>query len=45
MTILKGIKILDLCRLIPGSFCTLILADLGAEVIKVEEPLKGDYGR
>lgn len=45
MNILSGTKILDFSRLIPGSFCTLILADLGAEVIKIEEPLTGDYER
>jgi crotonobetainyl-CoA:carnitine CoA-transferase CaiB-like acyl-CoA transferase len=45
MNILKGTRILDLSRLIPGSFCTLILADLGAEVIKVEDPITGDYER
>ena len=42
---LSGIRVLDLSRLLPGPFCTLLLADLGAEIIKVEEPGKGDYSR
>lgn len=42
---LKGIKVLDLSRYLPGPFCTQILADFGAEVIKVEEPVGGDLGR
>jgi crotonobetainyl-CoA:carnitine CoA-transferase CaiB-like acyl-CoA transferase len=42
---LEGTRILDLSRLIPGAYCSLILADLGAEVIKVEDPQVGDYGR
>jgi len=42
---LKGVKVLDLTRLIPGAVCTTILGDAGAEVIKVEEPAVGDYER
>ena len=42
---LKGIRILDLSRLAPGPYLTQLLADLGAEVIKVETPTAGDYAR
>ncbi len=42
---LAGVRILDFSRLLPGPLCTLILADMGAEVIKVEEPGRGDYVR
>ncbi|HEY3355061.1 MAG TPA: CaiB/BaiF CoA-transferase family protein, partial [Polyangia bacterium] len=42
---LRGVRILDLSRLLPGPFCTLVLADLGADVVKVEEPGGGDYLR
>jgi alpha-methylacyl-CoA racemase len=43
--LLEGIRVLDLSRLLPGPFCTLYLAQLGAEVIKIEEPDGGDYAR
>jgi crotonobetainyl-CoA:carnitine CoA-transferase CaiB-like acyl-CoA transferase len=42
---LAGVRILDLTRLLPGGYCTLLLADLGADVIKLEEPGRGDYIR
>jgi len=42
---LEGIKVLDLSRYLPGPFATQILADFGAEVIKVEDPKGGDLGR
>ena len=42
---LQGITVLDLTRLIPGPFCSLILSNFGAKVTKVEGPLQGDYLR
>lgn len=42
---LQGLRILDLTRLLPGGYATCMLADLGADVVKVEEPGRGDYIR
>lgn len=42
---LKGVIVLDLTRLLPGAICTLFLADMGATVIKIEDPSAGDYAR
>src|ERR1700758_3696780 len=42
---LEGIRVLDLSRLLPGGFCSLLLADFGAEVLKVEDTGMGDYIR
>jgi crotonobetainyl-CoA:carnitine CoA-transferase CaiB-like acyl-CoA transferase len=42
---LRGVRVLDLSRLLPGPFLTMVLADMGADVVKVEDPRKGDYVR
>lgn len=42
---LQGIRVLDLSRLLPGPFLTMVLADMGADVVKVEDPKLGDYMR
>ena len=45
MSALSGIRVLDLSRLLPGGFCSLLLADFGAQVLKVEDTGMGDYIR
>ena len=42
---LAGLRVLDLSRLLPGPYCSLLLADLGAEVVKIEDVGGGDYIR
>jgi crotonobetainyl-CoA:carnitine CoA-transferase CaiB-like acyl-CoA transferase len=42
---LEGMKVIDLTRLLPGPYGTLLLADMGADVIRVEDPKVGDYLR
>ena len=44
-TALQGIKVVDLSRMAPGPFCTMALGDLGADVIRVEEPGGGRMAR
>ena len=42
---LSGVRVLDLTRLLPGAYATQLLRDLGAEVVKIEDPWTGDYMR
>ena len=42
---LEGMRVLDLCQVMAGPFCCMLLGDMGADVIKVEPPGKGDQTR
>ena len=43
--VLEGIKVLDFTRTLAGPFCTMMMGDMGADVIKIEEPTNGDETR
>ncbi len=45
MSFLNDIRVVDATRLLPGGFCTMLLSDMGASVVKVEQPGLGDYMR
>src|SRR6185369_9971221 len=45
MRALSGIRVLDLSRMVPGPYCSMLLGDMGADVLLVEEPTHGDKER
>ena len=45
MSFLEGVRVVDATRLLPGGYCSMLLSDMGAEVVKVEQPGLGDYMR